>query len=314
MTKSIGIDLGGTNLRIGLVDVSNGIVEEEFKISLEQKDPLIIIQTIKDTISVWGDNIPVGIGVAGWLNNDSSTVINGPNLGWLDVPFKGLWKKIIKNDLFLINDLRAIGIGEYHFGAGAGSQVMGCIFQGSGIGSTVLINGIPLKGALNMACEIGHIRIASTDGRLCGCGQRGCLEAYVGGHNIEKRVKEEINNFPDSLILKIVNGDLNKITCLQIEEAAVAGDLYANKLWNEIAFYLSIAIGGMITYFNFDILILGGGVFSGAKTLQNITLDQIKLYSSKQSYDCVKIKVPLLGHRAGIIGSSYWAYSCLTKI
>lgn len=309
---AIGIDLGATNLRIAYVDIKSGEIYNPKKIQLEEREPRYVIRKIKGYLEEKSidDRVCVGIGVAAWLSKDGTTIVNAPNLGWKEVNFFNLWKEEVKNPLVLLNDLRAIGIGEYYFGIAKNTTISVFVYLGSGIGSTVIIGGIPLEGSGNIAGEIGHIKIKPSDGRSCGCGGEGCLEAYVGGHNIEKRVREDLKGGIKTIISEWIKGE-EEINCGLIDLGARSNDPYCISLWEEVSTYLAMSCGGMITYFNPDMLVIGGGVWNGAKLLREMTLKKLPNYVSEYSLKMTQIREGILGEKAGILGSAFWGYKMI---
>jgi glucokinase len=313
----IGVDLGATNIRAATVaaDGSCGpLKRHEIRDETSPEAVADALAALAREVSGKARPAAVGIGLAGWLDSEGKVVRNGPNLGWRDVPFWQLVAdRLPRTGVVLTNDLRAIAQGEYLFGGGFGSRILAVVFMGSGIGSCVMIDGVPLSGTTNMACEIGHIRVVPRNGRACGCGQRGCLEAYVGGHNLERRVRHDLETGISTTILDLAGGDPRAITGATIEQAAAGGDPYALDLWCEAADYLGQALGSLVTYFNPDRLVLGGGLWQGAQTLRRLVKARISQMSSPAALDACLVADPKLGDRAGILGAAALARRSLEK-
>ncbi len=312
----IGVDLGATNIRAAAV-AADGSSGPPRRRELRKGSPEEVAAAVAALCGeAAGEARPaaVGVGLAGWLDREGGLVRNGPNLGWRDVPFRRLLRDRLPGaEVTLTNDLRAIAWGEHLFGAGQGAEVLAVVFLGSGIGSSVVIDGEPLAGSTNMACEIGHVRVVPSGGRACGCGQLGCLEAYAGGHNLERRVREDLEIGVSTRILELAGGAPEAITGTTIERAAAAGDAYALSLWSEAAGYLAQALGSLVTYFNPDRLMLGGGLWLGAATLRARVLERLPLMASPGAFAACELVDPALGDRAGILGAAAMAREELSK-
>lgn len=320
MRPIIGVDLGATNIRAAAVE-SDGSCGRIFKRSVPKtRSPenvaRVVSELCQEATATVGSDRPeaVGVGLAGWTEAGTGLVFNGPNLGWRDVPFGELLRDALDGrEVAITNDLRAIALGEYLFGSGAGAKVLAVVFLGSGIGSSVIIESSPLTGSANMACEIGHVRVVPRGGRACGCGQLGCLEAYVGGHNLERRARHDIETGVTTTLGTKVDGTSASLTCGSIEAAARDGDHYAVTLWEEAADYLSQALGSLVTYLNPDRLILGGGVWIGAPTLRVLTLGRLEYAASPEALSRCELVDPALGDRAGIVGAAALARAASTS-
>jgi glucokinase len=309
----VGVDLGATNIRAAVVH-GDGRSEPALRQSTPpRQSPEEVAEAVARLCrEATGGEQPaaVGVGLAGWLDDQKGIVHNGPNLGWRDVPFGRFLELVLqKTKVTLTNDLRAIAWGEYLYGAGRGAHLMTVVFQGSGVGSCTVIEGAPLRGTANIACELGHTRVVPRYGRACGCGRHGCLEAYAGGHNIERRAQQEVQLGISTAILDFAGGEPQDIRCAHIEQAAQANDPYARALWSEVADFLAQALGSLLTYLNPDRLILGGGVWAGAPTLRSLVRDRLPLATNQRAYEGCSIVEPALGDRAGIVGAAALARS-----
>jgi glucokinase len=309
MKPVVGVDVGATNIRAAAVEGDGSCGPVLKRAVPEGRSPEDVAQAVAALcVEAAAGAAPeaVGVGLAGWLEADTGLVYNGPNLGWRDAPFGSLLRAALPGtEVVVVNDLRAIAWGEHLFGAGAGAKVLLVVFLGSGIGSCVIVDGRPLAGASNIACEIGHTRIVPpAEGRQCGCGQLGCLEAYAGGHNIERRVRQDLEAGVSTWILDLASGDVESVTCGTVDQAAAAGDPYSVALWDEVSAYLGQSLGSMITFLNPDRLILGGGVWDGSPELRARTVERIERSASPQAFAACALVAPTLGDQAGIAGAA----------
>ena len=210
----IGADLGASNIRMGIFQI-NGTMLEMVKQQINTRDGVesvanSIEQTIKTVLEkgkIKPENIVgLGLGIAAQLKGPEKIIHVAPNMGWQDVDFLALLQKQIPLKINLYNDLNAITFGEFKWGKGKGYQDMLAVFWGSGVGSGLIINGQCYSGHNQLAGELGHIMV-KPQGRPCGCQRRGCLEAYVGGVNIESRVRDMIGAGYSSMLSEMCNGD-----------------------------------------------------------------------------------------------------------
>jgi glucokinase len=226
-----------------------------------------------------------------------------PNLGWREVPLGQLLSDRLGHPVRVVNDLSAAAWGERCAGASRGEDEVLTVFVGSGVGSAIIANGQLLRGATGVAAELGHIKVIP-GGRLCGCGERGCLEAYAGGHNLIAYLREELLAGTPSLLTEMVDGDLARITPLMLEQAALAGDLLAMQHFDQAAKFLSLAIANQVTVLNPAQLILGGGVLFNCPRLFEEVIAGVQRLATWVSRQALKISPAALGDDSGLIGAA----------
>jgi len=292
----VGIDLGGTNLKVGLLDERYRIVDKLVLSTrdLGCRDELIkaICSAVKDVVS---DNklknhsiFGVGIGLPGPVDAESGLVHFFPNIpGWKNVPLKKILEKNLKLPVFIDNDAKAMSLAEYEIGSARGSKSAVCITLGTGVGGGIIIDGDIYRGKNNAAGEIGHLPI-NLEGPKCNCGGKACLEAYIGNKRISQRVK------------KIFKRD---IALDELSRMAVKGSKPALKIWREVGEYLGVALTAVVNLLNPDCIVIGGGV-SGAgnilfKRVKEVVLERAMPVQARQ----VKILKARLGNDAGMIGA-----------
>ena len=203
----------------------------------------------------------VGVGAAGQVDPKTGTVIFAPNLGWKNVPLGNILRESLSLPVEVTNDVRAATLAEFKFGAGKGLDNFVNVFIGTGIGSGLVLNGKLLSGETNSAGEIGHICL-DLEGPLCGCGKHGCFEAFSSGKGLENQVKSQLRLGKKSLISKLVDGDIEKVTGPVIGEAAKSGDKLALEALKRVGKYLGLAFANIHTFLNPQIILLGGGVMA----------------------------------------------------
>ena len=264
MSFAIGIDLGGTNVRVALVG-ADGRVRDVEKVRLEDRSPDAVAQLLAaraNGLSARNGSsaLPVGVGMAAQILGGSGVVSVAPNLGWRNVPFASLLGQHLVTVPRLMNDLGAAAWGEAAAGAARGERDVVLVFVGTGVGSGLILDGQLYTGHLGVAGEFGHVKVRQ-GGRRCGCGELGCLEAYVSGRMLAERIRERIEG---GAATALESGD----GAWEMEQAAVAGDPTALELWGDAVCLLSVAIGNLCTVLNPRKVILGGGVLMGCPMLK----------------------------------------------
>lgn len=307
MTKRVvGIDLGGTGLRIGVV-AEDGSVEGlrsvthgGFPNPMDAVDRLA--RMVEDAAAQGGAIDAVGLGVAAWVERDTGFITRAPNLGWIDVPFGELLRRRLKLPVVVHNDLKAIAWGEYRFGAGVGARTLLVVFVGTGVGAAVIAEGNLLVGARGFGGEIGHIKVGPDDGPLCGCGRRGCLEAYVGGHALSLKARQSIAEGRISLVRR--ETEMRELTAADLEELSNRGDAEAQTLLEGGGMQLGRVLGSMVTFLNPDTVLMGGGVWVSSDVIKDATRIGLDLSTHPDLRKSVRIVEGRLGSRAGVIGAA----------
>jgi glucokinase len=312
MTVRIGIDLGGSNLRIASLGADSAALVDQHKEAVgEPRDPETIVSRLAALIeklagSTTTTPIPVGIGIAAMLRDTQGTVANSPHLRWRDVPFGQLLAKRLgaRYALGVYNDVNAIVYGEHAFGAAKGFRDVLGVYVGTGIGGGLIVNGALVEGANNCAAEIGHVKVRwDDDAAPCACGQRGCVEAYVGGSYVAKRIATELATGPATSTIDLAGG-LDAVTPSHVDQAAADGDPWALALWEELAPLLAIALGNAIALLNPQRLVLGGGLLARTPTLYEQVITMLPLVAPVASMEALSIAPAELGDDAGIVGAA----------
>ncbi|HYE07990.1 MAG TPA: ROK family protein [Planctomycetota bacterium] len=304
----LGIDLGGTYARAAIVDAQGRLVSSA-KVALTDRAPEVVADAIARAAGEAGggaDVLGCGVGVAGMLDRDTGVVANAPNLGWRDVPFAKMLADRLGRPVRLVNDLAAAAWGEYKAGAGLGVQDVFVVMVGSGVGGAIIANGALVRGATGVAAEFGHVKVVP-DGRRCGCGQRGCLEAYVGGHNLIAQMREALASATPTMLRDRTGGDATALTPIVLEAAALAGDAVAKAIYDPACAYLGMCIGSQITVLNPARLILGGGVLRRCPAMRAAVVDAIGRYATVVSSQALTVVESALGDDSGLIGAALLA-------
>jgi glucokinase len=307
---TLGIDLGGTFARAAVVD-GQGQVLAAAKTALSERSPAAVVECIAQAaVSAMkgaGANVERAcVGAAGQIHRDSGILAVAPNLGWRNVPLGTLLQTRLGFPVRLVNDLSAAAWGELHAGAGQGAHDLLVCFVGSGVGSAVIANGQLVSGAGGVAGELGHIKMVP-GGRLCGCGELGCLEAYAGGHNLIAQTRELMATGRSNILLELTDGDPARITPVTLERAAEAGDPDAREVYERASNFLALAVANMVTMLNPARLILGGGVLNHCHGMRLRLVEGVQTYSSQTAREGLFVADAELGDDSGLIGAALLA-------
>lgn len=307
---TLGIDLGGTFARAAVVD-GQGQVLAAARTALSERSPAAVVESISQAAAeaVRAAGTPVeraGVGAAGQIHRDSGILAVGPNLGWRNVPLGSMLQDRLGFPVRLVNDLSAAAWGELHAGAGRGAQDILVCFVGSGVGSAIIANGQLLGGAGGVAGELGHVKMVP-GGRLCGCGELGCLEAYAGGHNLITQTRELMATGRSNTLMELTDGDPARITPVTLERAAELGDPDAREVYERASNFLALAVANMVTLLNPARLILGGGVLTHCPGLRLRLVEGVQTYSTRTSREGLFVADAELGDDSGLIGAALLA-------
>ncbi len=277
---SLGIDLGGTKVAVGLCKGEEILKKAIFptqasagfdgviSVILGAVEKVMEGHTIKEVAGA-------GIGSAGQIDAATGEVIYSPNLGWRNAPLGASVSKALGVPVKVLNDVRAATVAEQKFGNGCGLDNFGNIFVGTGVGSGWVINGQLMNGITNSAGEIGHICM-DPEGPLCGCGNHGCLEAYCSGTGMENYVKHELKKGRKSLISDLAEHRLENVRGPLIGKAAEQGDALALEAIHRVGKYLGLALANVHTLLNPEVVLLGGGMMALKKFFLPILADTLR--------------------------------------
>ena len=314
---TLGVDLGGTKLNVGLVDTDGHLLSAHKSVIHASKETEKVIADIsagvEACLSKSGQEAKaLGIGVAAQV--DRRGVVRGSqNLGWRNVPLKKKLEKQLGLPVVVTNDVNAATWGEWRYGAGRGVDDLAVLFVGTGVGGGVITGGKLLSGCTNSGGELGHITIVF-DGRKCHCPNKGCLEAYVGGWAIAERAQDTIRALSnEGRRLLALAGGIKQVTAVTVSQAYREGDLLARLLVKETGRYLAAGVVSIVNAFNPCVMILGGGVIEGIPKLVQIVKDLVPTMALEASVEELKIVKASLGADAGVIGAAALAQDLVNK-
>ena len=307
----IGIDLGGTNIKAGVVNDQYEIVASAWcKTRLPRPSQEILMDMARmareaaEKAGLTMDDIAsVGIGIPGTCNADTGVVEYACNVQFENVPVRDIMHGLLGKDIYIENDANAAALGEALAGAAKGAQSAVCITLGTGVGGGIIIDG-RIYGGFNFAgAELGHI-VINEGGELCGCGRQGCWEAYASATALINQTRRAMVNHPESKMWEIA-GDLDKVDGRTAFDGMRAEDAVASQVVDTYIQHIACGLINVINIFQPEVLCIGGGIYKEGETLmkplrEHIERERYSKYSTHQTRLCVA----QLGNDAGIIGAA----------
>jgi glucokinase len=313
----IGVDLGGTTFTGAVVNVTSGDVLGRHRVPTRAKqghDAVMarMADLIDEAIADAGVDRKeiggVGIGAPGVLDLERGITRFLPNLPgeWRNVPLRATIEQKVGLPVSLLNDVRSFTLGEKTFGAGRDVDTLVGIAIGTGIGGGLIISGKLHLGLEGTAGEVGH-QIVDPYGPRCGCGSRGCLEAFASGPAITAMALKAITQGRTTRIAELVSYDLNRVTPEVVSRAARGGDPVAREIFEQAGFYIGIGVANLITIISPQMVVIGGGVAQAGDLLFDPIRRAARESVHVTPFDQVRIVPGELGTDAGLIGAAVWA-------
>ena len=314
---TIGIDLGGTNIAIGLCDENLNIIDKGSVPTLASRDAELII---KDMASLTEEIIKrnrlstedieyVGIAAPGSVNPEECIVEYCNNIPLVNFPIAKEFKKYLPvNKIYLANDANAAALGEALSGCSKGTKNSVMVTLGTGVGGGVIIDGKIFDGGVNFAgAELGHM-VIDFNGRPCTCGRRGCWEAYSSATALTAMTKEKMEELKIKGICSLLFEEAEKegkVSAKTSFNAMKRGDKYGEKIVEDYIYFLAVGITNLINIFQPEILCIGGGVCNEKENLTKPLIELVeRCQYTRDSVNKTKIVIATLGNDAGIIGAA----------
>jgi len=313
MTKkikyAIGVDLGGTTIKLGIVTNSGRILKKISVRTEAENGPKKVIGNIISGINELNAKSKykiegIGIGCPGVVTPGKGIVENPPNLpGWEKINIGKIISQEFNKPVLVDNDANAAAIGELTFGSGKNYKSFIMITLGTGVGGGIVMNKKIYHGDFGAAGEIGHISI-DFNGPKCNCGSFGCIEAYAGNLYLRERVRTELRKYPESKMWKLINNDLSKVSPRNVQLAEEMGDAFAKSVIDELGVHLGSAFASLCNVLDISVFIIGGGIAGFGKPL----FDSIKKTIARRVMAPIRPRVRVLPAKlkndAGIKGAS----------
>jgi glucokinase len=304
---AIGIDIGGTKIAGALVDESGNILRE-LRVPTPAEDPKALTQAVADLINqlAAGEQVlGAGIAAAGFIDAEQANIVYAPNLSWRNEPFKANVEALVDIPVILENDANAAGWAEYRFGAGKGYKHMVMLTIGTGVGGAVITDSHMLRGGFGIAGELGHLRVVP-NGRVCGCGQRGCLESYGSGSALLRSAKElAASGDPLGQRLRELEAERGQLTGVEVYAAIVENDPGALQILRELGSWIGQAIASLVAVLDPEIVVIGGGVSAAGDLLLDPIREAFLSHLPARGFRPeLKIAVAEFVNDAGVVGAA----------
>jgi glucokinase len=284
---SIGVDLGGTNLRVAAVDADGKMLAKTaLGTEVAKGREFVVDELCRSTLQMTqemgakagtGEFLGIGVGVPGLIDSETGRLVESPNLpGWSDYDVKGEIERRLGATVILENDANAAAVGEHWLGAGRNFATMCMYTLGTGVGGGLILDGMLWRGWNGMAAELGHCNV-EPDGHACKCGSYGCLEQYASATAVVRMAHEAIAGNAATGLRELASGGLS---AQSVYEYAMRGDAEAKKIFERVGRALGLAIGSLVNAMNMPIHVIGGGVSSAWDAFAPAMFDEVR----KRSY------------------------------
>ncbi len=309
---TIGVDLGGTNIVVGVVDEQYNIQSKVRCKTRAERPAEELLQDIarlcREAVAQAGlamaDVTGVGIGCPGTCNTETGMVEYTNNLNFNNVPVVARMNELLGVPVYINNDANAAALGETLAGAAKGANSCVCITLGTGVGGGVIIDGKIYDGCNYAGAELGHT-VIQMGGEPCTCGRNGCWEAYASATALVRQTKEAMEKHPGSDMWKMVDGNIDSVNGLTAFDGMRAGDAVATAVVKQYIDYVACGVIDMINIFQPDIVCIGGGISHEGETLlaplrEKIVAERYSKFCERQT----EIVAAVLGNDAGVIGAA----------
>ena len=316
---ALASDLGGTHLRVGLVDRDGNVVHRNSVLAeaFRGRDYLLdlFVRELEAAAARVDRRAIVGIGVAqaGPTNSDDGTMYNPPHLpGWDGFSAKPTFERRLGLVSSHANDATAAALAEYAYGAGRGARHLLFMAIGTGIGGGIVIDGRLYTGARGFAGEVGHISIDHS-GPLCPCGNRGCLEMLASGDALGRIARERLASGERSSILEFSGGELERVAGPAVADAARSGDELALSIMRDAGTHLGVGILGLLNALDVERVVLGGGVLGSMDLMMPWAIRAIEERAIVPYERGVPVVMSELGDDAGLLGAAALAFDAYDR-
>ena len=306
----IGVDLGGTNISVGVVDEDFNIIGRGKTKTNSPRPAEEIFEDIAKCISMAADDAGIslddvnviGVGTPGSVNDETGYIDYSNNLRFDKVPAKQMLEELTGKPCFFANDASCAALGELY--AGKGCKNLIAITLGTGVGSGIVIDGKVFRGANSAGDEIGHT-VINVNGAECTCGRKGCWESYASATALIAQTKQAMEENPESKMWNCAGNDIESVNGRTAFDAMRMGDEAAKAVVDKYIYYVAVGIINVINVFQPDVLCVGGGICNEGETLlapirKYVVEERYSKYAQKQTEICKA----QLGNDAGIIGAA----------
>ncbi len=313
--KVIGIDLGGTRIKTGLVDTQGKILLSEnylTRLDLGKDRALKLITRISRQLFEKSRKIGfnpkmIGLGAPGVIDREKGIIRHSPNFpDWKDVPLARFIAEEVGIPTYMDKDANVVTYGEKWIGTGQDLENFLCLTLGTGVGSGLFLNGRPWFGSQGSGPEFGHVTIKPR-GERCGCGNRGCLETLASATYLVKKAQKGLDKKVPTLLTKMADRKSRPLSAKILFEAARKGDSFCISLFAELGRYLGIALANIVQTLGLEGVILGGGVSKASTIFLPYLEKEFKKRMTMAEPELVSIRISVLGEKSGILGAAKMA-------
>ena len=312
MNYYAGIDLGGTNIKCGIVDEEGKIIIQESVPTHSERGFSYVAETMAGLVIKLArankiDVKAVGVGSPGMIDGERGVVVYSNNLAWQKAPLAAELKNRLQIPVRITNDANAAAYGEYTCGAGKKYKSIVLLTLGTGVGSGIVIDGKLFEGNRGVGAELGHETIRF-GGEKCSCGRRGCLEAYASATALIRQTKRAMEKDRQSKLWELCGSDINNVNGKTAFDGLRSGDVTAKKVVNAYIRYLAEGIANIVNAFRPEAILLGGGISREGEILIELLKRKVQnLAFGKFIYSPVELLVAAMGNLAGIVGAALLA-------
>jgi glucokinase len=313
MIETIGIDLGGTNIRGALWSEGVTLQHRIQRASLSDRPPAEILANIVSLIEelldlAGGDVLAVGLGVPGIVDFETGTVRQSPHFPqWRDYPLRQQLQAHCRIPLYIDNDANYAALGESRWGANQETNNSLLLTLGTGVGGGIIMNGDVFRGDYGYAAEFGHV-IVESEGPACKCGSHGCLEMFASATGLKQMVRDAPLDAEKQDFIQAVGKEPFQITTEDLLEAAQKNDRFANLLLAKCGHYLGIGMASIVHTLGIHTVAIGGGVSQAWDFFYAEMSAEFQRRSYSQTCKVTQLNRAKLGDDAGIIGAAYEAF------
>jgi glucokinase len=307
----VGIDLGGTNIKSGVVDNEGRSLSSVSIETHAEKGPVAGVdrlvaaanKAVEASGIKWDRIAAVGLGSPGTMDLEAGMLLDPPNLpGWDNFPIRQRLAERLQKPTALQNDANAASYGEFWVGAGKGGRSLVMFTLGTGIGCGIVVDGMTIEGRHSHGAECGHIIIEMENGRQCSCGAYGHLEGYASATALVKRAHEALG--ADTKPSRLRSLEHDELTSRAISEAADSGDELARRLMRETAHYLAVGAVSLMHTIDPDIVLFGGGMIAAGQPFLEAIRADIRAMAFPVPAAKTRVEYAQLGGEAGFIGAA----------
>ncbi|MCK4539165.1 MAG: ROK family protein [Candidatus Krumholzibacteria bacterium] len=305
MERILGIDIGGTDVKTGIVSIDGSIESHGTIETRPEEGPDALAGRVRDwyheNLAGHSSISVAGLACAGLVDSRRGILYNSPNLdGWTDVPLGKIFGEKLGMAVTVENDVNAAVWGEYLLGSGKGTSSFVALTLGTGVGGGIVLNGTLYRGARGSAGEIGH-HVILADGPRCACGSRGCLEALIGSQAIRARAARKSSGTESLLAGK------DDHSVKEIYEAAAGGDAAAIETFEETGRYLGIGLANIVHILNPDRIAIGGGIAGAGEMILGPARESMKRHLMGDILQDIEVVPAVLGNTASFLGAAMLA-------